>query len=89
MQCSFSQSLVRLIGELKVDEEMLHSGLPEHLQGVLKGKRLCLFHNNLSSSLSPDGFIALTVRAEKEAYSSSSMCPHVKLEVSSLEGNFG
>ena len=24
-------------------------------------------HNNLSSSLSPDGFIALTVRAEKEA----------------------
>ena len=58
MQCSFSQSLVRLIGELMEDEETLHSGLPEHLQGVLKGKRLCLFRKLLLDSEYPDAKIA-------------------------------
>lgn len=59
VQCSFSQSLVCLIGEVKVDEEKLHSGLPQHLERVLKGKRrLCLFRKLLLDSEHPDAKIA-------------------------------
>jgi hypothetical protein len=58
IQCRFSQNLLRLTGELKSDEDSLHSGLAEHHQRVLKGKRLCLFRKLLVDSSYPDSKVA-------------------------------
>ena len=53
-----SQNLVRWTGELKSDEDSLQSGLSEHPQRVLKGKRLCLFRKLLVDSCYPDSKVA-------------------------------
>jgi hypothetical protein len=58
VQCSFSQRLMKLVNDLRSDEEALHAGMPEHLQRVLKGKRICLFRSLLLDSGYPDAKIA-------------------------------
>ena len=58
VQCGFSQELLRLVGEQQSEERELHSKLPEHLQRVLKGKRLCLFKRLLEECEYPDAKIA-------------------------------
>ena len=58
IQCRFSQDLLRKAGELKSDEDSLHAGMAEHLQRVLKGKRLCLFQKLLVESGYPDSKVA-------------------------------
>ena len=59
VQCRFSQHMLALSGELKMNEERLHSGMPYHLQKILKGKRLCLFGKLLEECDYPDAKIAL------------------------------
>ena len=58
VQCCFSQHMLSLCDELKKDEERLHSGMPLHLQKILKGKRLCLFNELLKECGYPDTKIA-------------------------------
>ena len=58
IQCRFAQNLSRLTGELKSNEDSLHSGLAKHLQQVLRGKRLCLFRKLLVDSCYPDAKVA-------------------------------
>ena len=54
IQCGY----VRLCGELKDDEAKLHDRMPWHLQKVLKGKGLCLFHKLLAEIEYPDTKVA-------------------------------
>ena len=58
IQCSFSQRLLSLTNDLRTEEESLHAGMPEHLQRVLKGKRIHLFRTLLLDSGYPDAKIA-------------------------------
>ena len=54
VQCKFSQRLLLLCQQLREEEEVLHNNLPEHLQRVLKGKRLLLFQKLLKDAEYPD-----------------------------------
>ena len=58
VQCRFSQYMLNVCNETKVEETELHEAMAPHLQKVLKSKRLCLFRRLLDESGYPDSKIA-------------------------------
>eukprot|EP00435_Cladocopium_sp_Y103_P073752 s20_g45.t1 len=58
IQCRFAQKLIGMSADLKGEEMELHAQLPEHLQRVLKNKRLRLFGRVLELCGYPDSKIA-------------------------------
>lgn len=61
-QCEFANRLVRLCSELKTAEADCKAAMPQHLQRILRSKRLLLFEKLLEDMGYPDSSIAADMR---------------------------